>query len=606
MRFLSPVLANLLLIFAAFGIGGVLRPLLPRTLRKIDRIAILALGGLGLLGILLFFIGMFRFTLAVMLAVLVPGAFLGVWCLLRESKGSIAHPWRSHIPFLSAAAVALLLIVTFVGGLAEPVGDIKLDAIAYHFLGPRVWLRDALIHPVPDECLTSFPAVVETTFAPLMAIGGTRAPELFAFLAFGVFLLVVAGFAIRLGLDSRGAWWAVALIASMPVVYRGAYGGFNDAIFSGCVLVALRMALDATEFQDHALAGVFAGLAMGTKYTGIIAFLLILICVFIIPFLLRTPNPLRVLRRACVLPLVAGLVASPWYLRNWIQMGSPVYPPTPGLLRFFPVKYMSPGAINALAALVHKEGHGMGQDVWNFLLLPFHLTFHPANFLNGPGGMGVALLALAPFGLWMQRRDLFVKVLVLFAFLQTVAWFLTEQDARFLIHVYVILAIFAIWGWRYAVSTAPRFGPLLSGLAIACSILYGLFMIVSFRVDDLHAVVSSKFENQRTAREVPFLDGFAYLNSDPSVKKVLVLAPRFPTFYLRKNYLKPVGRFGEESLPNAGDTQALLQKAAALGISHVIDVRVDENDFEISGKPDALTLVFEREDQRIYRVSPAP
>jgi len=606
MRFLPPVFANLLLILAAFGVGSILRPLLPRTLRKIDRFAILALGGLGLLGTLLFLVGLFRFTLVVILAVFVPAAFLGVWCLVRESKGFAPHTWRSQVPFLPAAVIALLLIITFVGGLAEPVGDIKLDAIAYHFLGPRIWLRDAVIHVIPDECHASFPATVETLFAALMAMGGTRAPELFGFFAFGVFLLVAAGFAIRLGLDPGGAWWAVALIACMPVVYRGSYGGFNDVILSGCVLVALRVALDASGPREYALAGVFAGLAMGVKYTGIIAFLLILGCAFLYALARHAEKPAGFFAGGALFSVLAAVVASPWYLRNWLVLGSPIYPPPPALLLFFHVKYLSPDAIRSLTAVIQKEGLGMGHSLSAFLLLPFHLTFHPANFLNGPGGVGVALLALAPFGLWMQRRDLFVRMVIVFAFLQTVAWFLTEQDARFLIHLYVILAIFGIWGWRYAVLRAPRFGPLLAGLAMACSILYGLFMIVSFRVDDFHAAVSSKFENQRIAREVPFLDSFAYLNSDPTVKKVLVLAPRFPTFYLRKNYLKPVGRFGEESLPNAGDTQALLQNPAALGISHVIDVRVDENDFKISSKPDTLTLVFEREDQRIYRVSPAP
>ncbi len=606
MRFLPPALANFLLILAGFGLGSVLRPLLPRTLRKIDRIAVIALGGLGLLGTLFFLIGLLRFTLVMILAVLVPAALLGVWCLLREIRGSSPHLWRSYFAFLPAAAIALVLIVTLVGGLAEPVGDIKMDAIAYHFLGPRVWLRDAVIHVIPDECHASFPAIVETLFAALMAVGGTRAPELFAFLAFGVFLLVAGGFAIRLGLDPRGAWWAVALIASMPVVYRGSYGGFNDVILSGCVLVALRVALDAAGPRDYALAGVFAGLAMGVKYTGIIAFLLILGCAFLYSLAKRAEKPVGFFAGGALFSVLAAVVAAPWYLRNWVVLGSPIYPPPPPLLRFFHVKYMNPSAIYSLTAFIQKEGLGMGHDLPAFLLLPFHLTFHPANFLNGAGGVGVALLALAPFGLWMQRRDLFVRILVLFAFLQTVAWFLTEQDARFLIHLYVILAILAIWGWRYVVSTAPRFGPFLSGLAIACSILYGLFMIVSTRVGDLHAAVSSKFENQRIAREVPFLDSFVYLNSDAAVKKVLVLAPRFPTFYLQKDYLKPVGRFGEESLPGAGDTQALLQRVTALGISHVMDVRVDENDFMIPRKPDALTLVFERKDQRVYRVSPVP
>jgi hypothetical protein len=272
------------------------------------------------------------------------------------------------------------------------------------------------------------------------------------------------------------------------------------------------------------------------------------------------------------------------------------------LLHFFSAKYMPPTAIHALAALIRKEGDGMGHSLLSFLLLPFNFTFHPANFLNGAGGVGIALLALAPFGLLSRWKDPLVKVLSLFIFLQTVAWFLAEQEARFIIHLYVVLAVFAICGWRYVASQAPKLGRLLSGAAIACSLLYGLFMIISARADDLHATISRNFETQRRSREVPFLETFAYLNSDPSVAKVLVLAPRFPTFYLRKNYLKPVGRYGEESIPNARDTQALLQNASALGITHVVDVRVDGNDFVISNPPGNLSLVLEAPDQRIYRV----
>jgi hypothetical protein len=92
------------------------------------------------------------------------------------------------------------------------------------------------------------------------------------------------------------------------------------------------------------------------------------------------------------------------------------------------------------------------------------------------------------------------------------------------------------------------------------------------------------------------------LNDNPEVRKVLVLAPRFPTFYLQKNYLKPVGRYGEESFPGAADTRALLQNSNSMGITHVVDVRVDDNDFQIQQKPPNLTLVLEREDQRVYRV----
>jgi hypothetical protein len=604
MRLFPALIANLLLILAAVGLGRLLRPLLPQNFLKVDRVAAILLGGLGLLGTLLFLVGMLHFSSTVIVAVLVQAALFGVMFLRQETRELANHSPLENIPLLPAAVIALILIVTLVGGLAEPVGDIKMDAIAYHFLGPRVWLRDAAIHVLPDECIASFPATVETLYAALMAIGGTRAPELFAFVSIGVLLLVSYGFALRLGLDATGAWWAVALIAAMPVVYRGAYGGFVDAIFSGFLLLSLRLALDAEGSREYVLAGIFAGLAMGTKYTGLPAFVLILLAAVALTWVRQLAIPAKLLGQFLLLVATAILVASPWYLRNWVALGSPIYPPPPILLRFFHIKYMSPQAIDALAAIVRKEGLGMGHSLSSFLLLPFNFTFHPANFLNGPGGVGVSLLALAPFGILSRLRDPFVVALGLFSFMEVLGWFVTEQEARFLIHVYILLAIFAVWGWRYVAAKAPRFGPLLSGLAIACSILYGLLMIVSSRVDDLHAAISPNFERQRISREVPFLESITYLNSDPSVKKILVLAPRFPTFYLQKSYLKPLGRFGEESFPGVRDITADPRCLVVIGITHVLDVRVDDNDFRISNRPGNLALVFEREGQRIYRFRP--
>jgi hypothetical protein len=133
--------------------------------------------------------------------------------MARESKAFLPVLWQARPPSIATATISILVLVTAIGGLAEPVGDVKMDAIAYHFLGPHVWIRDAAIHPLPDECHASFPANVETVFAGLMFIGGTRAPEFFALFAYGLLLLVAAGLPLRPGAGffrrvvDRGAGW---------------------------------------------------------------------------------------------------------------------------------------------------------------------------------------------------------------------------------------------------------------------------------------------------------------------------------------------------------------------------------------------------------------
>jgi hypothetical protein len=603
MRLLPAIAANALLLTTALGFGSALRRLFPPSFSIVDRLAFTLLRGLGLLGALLFDLGQAWFSRTAIVLVMLAGLFLGVVWLLKNTEALRSNLPKICVPLLPAAIVASVLLITAVGGLAEPTGDIKMDAIAYHFLGPKVWLRNGMIRPVIDEALTAFPATVETQYAAVMALGSQRAPGFYAVLALLSILLLTMTLALRSGLDPAGAWWVAALIFTMPVVYRGAFGGFVDVVYSGFVLAAARLGLDAERPAHYALFGMFCGFAMGTKYTGLIAAVLLAACVFFVATGVHGHNKMRVLKHLGIACIAATIVAAPWYLRNWALLGCPIYPPPPFLLRFFQVQYLPREALQRLLVRIWKEGDGMGRGPLSFFLLPFRLTYHTANFINGVGGIGLAPLALAPFGLLVRRKDWFASSLMLFTLLQTAAWFVTAQEARYLIHGYVVAAIFAVWGWRYVARAAPRFGPALARLAIVCSVLYGLFMIYTARVDDIHAAISSSFAQKRRSEEIPFVDSFDYLNRESSVQKVLILDPLVPPFYSDKSYLKLTGRLGEQTLPEANDPQQILSELPALHVSHVLDVKSPAGAFRLSDQPPGLALVFQRDGQRVYRVN---
>src|SRR5437879_791767 len=80
-------------------------------------------------------------------------------------------------------------------------------------------------------------------------LGGQLAPGVFAVVGLVSICLVTASLASRLGLDQSGVWWTVALVAAMPAVYRGAYGGFIDALFAAFVLAAARIGFDAERLR---------------------------------------------------------------------------------------------------------------------------------------------------------------------------------------------------------------------------------------------------------------------------------------------------------------------------------------------------------------------
>jgi hypothetical protein len=498
--------------------------------------------------------------------------------------------------------VVLVLTITAIAGTSEITGDWERDTVAYHLLGPKVWLREGVIRPVPDNSLTAFPQIPETLFAVLMTIGGDRAPDFSSWLTFGLLLLVSSGLGMRLGLSPGQAWWVAAIVATMPAVYVGSHACFVDGLYAAFVLAAARIGFDAERWQEWAAFGMFCGLAMGTKYTGLLAFFALAVCGVIILAATRHGDRAGSVRKFGLAIAIAGAVASPFYIRNWIILGCPIYPPPPGYARFCTPKYLSREAMEQFHEYIRRRGVGMGRGLSAFLKLPFNLTYHTANF-NGAGGIGLCPLGLAPFGIVALRRNNFARLLLLLAFLLLFLWYLTEQESRFLIHVYVIGAVFSVAGWNYAVANGGKLARVLAAVLVGISISYGLFMIGRMQRDDLRAAISPRYAAMKRQRDIPYLASFEYLNSEPSVREVLILDRSVPAYYSNKAYIKPEGQWGERSVPGASTSLEALQEARQLGVTHVLDVVSSVSDFQLKSPPAGLTLVFQSAEQRVYRVN---
>jgi hypothetical protein len=262
---------------------------------------------------------------------------------------------------------------------------------------------------------------------------------------------------------------------------------------------------------------------------------------------------------------------------------------------------MTPAVMQELLKNVRETGLGMGGSVVELFLLPFNLTYHTANF-RGAGGIGLIPWALGPFGVIVRRRDPFAIGLLLFAVLQTAAWFVTAQVSRYLIPVYVIGAIFGVLGWQYAARSVSWNARMLSAVTVAISILYGMYTIIPDRMEDVHAALSGSFEAKRRLEEIPRVQSFDYINGDPSDKKILILDRGIAAYFIDKPYIKPFGRWGEQTLPGATDVPEVMAQLPSLGVTHILDVRLADGSFYLPEHPPGLTLVFEHGDERVYRV----
>jgi hypothetical protein len=600
---LQAVFALCALTMAALGCGYWIARALPASFHRAERWGLSLLGGLGLFSLALFLIGQVSFTRPTIAIALAAAALLAVRPLRMAWRDRERIP--RHISgqvFLPCSIVFMVLTVTAICGLAEMTGDWNKDSVAYHLLGPSVWLRNGIIRPVLDNSHSSFPQIPETLFAVLLATGGDRAPDFSSWLILGLLLLVSAGLAIRMGLSTHHGWWVAAIIVTMPAVYAGSHACFVDGLYAALVLGAARIAFDAEGLHEWALCGVFIGLAMGTKYTGLLALFALMVCCGMAFARQERFGGVALLKNVGAALITALAVAAPFYIRNWIVLGCPIYPPPPGYAHFCSPKYFPAGAISQFHSYIFQRGTGLGRGWLSFLKLPFNLTYHTSNF-HGAGGIGLCPLGLAPFGLLALRKQFFARQLAVLGFLITVLWFLTQQESRFLIPVYAIAAIFSVAGWSYVSQRCGKLQRWTAGVIVAVSLSYGLFMICSGQADNLRAVFSPAYAQEKRQREIPYLGSFEYLNATPEVKEVLILDRSVPPFYLRKTYVKPVGQWGELTPPGITTGPAALNLKHELHITHVLDVVSPVSGFQIQNPPPPdLKLVFEAPDQRIYRV----
>lgn len=324
------------------------------------------------------------------------------------------------IPVLVAALAIPLLALVVAAGLAQSPLTLY-DAVSYHLVFPARWLLDQRLSIVPtpfsDPAQAYQPGHGELFFLWLMLpFHGDAAARIgqLPFLLLGAVSLYAI--ARRCGARREHAVYApLFFLLARPVVEQAA-GADVDLICAATFLASIHLGLAALESdarRDWALWGGSVGLFLGTKYLA-----LVYVGVLLVLPLLRGMR----WRALAALPGIAAFGA-PWYLRNWVVAGSPIYPAS---LTVFGVT-LAPGAF-ARAAMNNSVFH-----VTSARLLPPILAhaFGAAAFL-------VWLpLAVLGAGVFVARPRRWPGVYMLMAPVVMVAlfWFGVPDngDSRFLL-----------------------------------------------------------------------------------------------------------------------------------------------------------------------------
>lgn len=223
-------------------------------------------------------------------------AVIAVAALLRFALAAISHPAGDACWHLSAAR---FMAETGRIPFAEPFGIVDRQffsaAPLFHFIAAAVYRFFSLFGP----------AAAEFAFRLVSPLFGSLTLPL-------VFLLGKRLF------SSRTAFFATLFVAFLPLHINSSVVSFTDSLAALLAVAAVYLLFCRRIF----LSALFIGLSLEAKQT-----MLVLVPFFFLALLVYYKGSLKAfISKSMVSGLIIALIGLPWFVRNYVLLGNPVWP----------------------------------------------------------------------------------------------------------------------------------------------------------------------------------------------------------------------------------------------------------------------------------------
>lgn len=459
-------------------------------------------------------------TLVVLTIILLPGFYREVKPVGINYFQQIRSGLKSEHLRLASLWVGVFAICILGPAIWALSPTIRFDSLVYHLTAPQIYIQNRGIVQITEPIQFYWVHYGEMLDTLGLLLTGQPLPSLITLLCG----LLVGGMTFILG--RRIAGKRIGLIASLvffslPMFYD-AGTAYNDAIiaaFSSAMILALVAWWQEDKFQWIVLAGIFSGLALGTKYNALVAIapaaLFLLIAIF-----KRYGNSKRAWGGLALFGFLTLIIFSPWALYEWKWIGNPFFP---YLNNIFHSTYWDTTNAYSSSSLLSKI-------VSNYILLPWYVTVNGNAYYPDNSGaiIGGLLLFMLP---WLYLGKQFfanIKKIIIFVFIfLLIAFFLyipSSSRIRYiwpllpLICVLVALNLEAIW----SLITRLSWGRIAGKVFITILFVYLfatrlVFTTCGWQISERYPyTVALGIETPQAflSRTLPVYDAFQYLNQE--------------------------------------------------------------------------------------------
>ncbi|MEA3435468.1 MAG: glycosyltransferase family 39 protein [Thermodesulfobacteriota bacterium] len=580
-------IATLLIFFSSLGYG---RMLLPKQFRELTLFAIVP--GIWIISHLVFLAGILGFLYPSVLAlVLVPGLILLlIHYVSRQEKFHNTFMPDSIQERLIAAAIIMLLLPALNNALLPPTAR---DSLVYHLALPKLYLNNHAWLEFPQNVYGYFPGIIEALFTLVLGLGG-EFPAMIHF-GFGILtMLAVLELGELLGLEKKVRLLCCLALPSTPLFFQEmtwAYVDLANSFFWTMTVIAFVRWVHGKNSTFLILIGMAAGAALCCKYTSLI--LVFALVAGLLFELKRAGSPPigKIFSVIFIPPVIAVLAVSPWWLRNIILTGNPLFP---FFWDIFPS--VSVGWDEKRSAmfdvLLHQYG-GVSKSTMDYFIAPFKVFLMGKD--NDPdlydGKPGIYYLLVWPVFFFVRVCSKDILYLLGLVVICLVFWTLSSQQARFLLVILPVMSVLIGWMFQnilaWSGKSDVKFTSILKQagrmlVIVTLLALLGMNMTTSLigftKGNFLFCGTSEKNRDNYLAARLDYYDLYRYINNNlPKSAKIFMVMTGNYGYYLNREYFSDAifeshtfNRIFEESSANADLTRALRQN----GWTHLL-IRFD-------------------------------
>lgn len=338
------------------------------------------------------------------------------------------------------------------------VPELFYDALVYHLGAPNFYLHEHRLSPI-HLMTAKFPLTIQMVHM----LGLALKDEMVTKLTHVFFMTLIIGGMFALGLRLKRRFvglLAAVLFCSIPTAQMNVWSSGVDlgvSLFGFLAFVAFYFAFEGDEIKLpwFVLSAVFCGLVAASKYTA--AYVPASIGITLTALLIMKRISLKTyLTWAAFFAVIVIAILSPWFVKNWVETGNPLYP---FLSKIFGGETLAPWRYEILRnenyGLTPKNALGIPKMLWD-------LSISERSSLSFQGPMYLACLPLA-FALFFRERPKAFRIIGIFVLIVCVLGLSMTRLTRYVLPAFTALACFialGLDGYFSDRSALKRFGAL--------------------------------------------------------------------------------------------------------------------------------------------------